>query len=561
MKPLARLCLIFFWGIFTQLQAQPTNPAVIGKPIIINIPQEQSNNALLANMITAGASFDVASISSFENTMQVIAPGANASCPEGKTILSTGEPREVYTRPLFDAKGAFMKNAPSVKSTTPSVTDGWLGTDNILVKSAPGTLMMVRAGASWRAPASKPNWWNNYKIQGNPNGSRIVLFILQSKDCGKTWQEISTVDPMDFDNGQYAAPRPIMNAFGGWDRPEAYFDPFTKALYVTVNAAAGIMNAQGKITKAKDANGKETNADAQYITHFLFKSADGGKTWKKLHQFDGWTPIVMTSTPNGRLYLYSAIGTQPYLKYSLASTGHTTFSAWYPVNYHLANDEKAIFPVGVNPAYSCATYKATNSIARATSGMDSKVRLSYPIMNGSYQTGVAVFEATIEGDQKPPVLKSLALLYAQKASKGSILASGFVEADVSMPASAKTTKSMFWWVEEQPTTADPKFLKDPQGKLVMLNGNPVFNCSAFAADISARYLMFENSQALGFPKSLPLSSNGLNAPKTWNIPNIDQRYYGDYAYGGSFFWNGNLYFFGQWREQQTVSANYIKVKP
>lgn len=548
------LCL---WSSVLAQPNKPTNPApvLLGKPL--SVPDaavlNEVNTRILANVVTAGASFDLANLSSFENTLQVIAPGTNASCPQGKAILSMGEPGDIYTRDLFDDKGNFLKNATPVKSSPIKIEEGWLGTDNILMKPTYGVILMVRSGVTWREDMStKPAWWRSYKIQGNPNGARVVTFILKSADCGKTWEEVSKIDPLVFADGKYAVPRPLCNCFGGWDRQEAYFDPWTKALYVSMNATGGVADASGNVQKVKNANGNWV--DQEVVSHILFKSPDGGKTWAKLHEFGAWTPIVMTSTPNGRLYLYSVMAEQPYLKYSLASSNHTKFSEWYPVNYHLFNNEKAKMPAAANPVYSCGVYKATNSISRATLGSDSKVRLTYSIVNGFQQTGLAVFQASIEKENEPPILKPIALLYGKDKTKDSILSSTFVEPDVSSVLMGKTAKSFLYWVEAQVSNQNNILVKNAKGEQ---------ECSAFSGTVSAHYFVLDSDKALGAPKSEPLSSNGLNAPKSWTIPNLNGsgRYYGDYAYGASFFWKGDVYFFGQWREPKAVAANYIKIKP
>jgi hypothetical protein len=507
----------------------------------------QRDGAIKIGAIPAARSagdFKIADVSAFENSAQVIAPGANLSCSDGRVVLSTGAPVGIYTRSLNNPAAA------PVKSKDIAVADGWLGTDNVLTKMADGSLLLVRNGVSWKDVANKPKWWSKYKVQNNPYGSRVVAFAFRSTDCGATWTQLATIDPLDFQAGKYAVPRPLNGDFGGWDRPEVYVDPWNGNIYVTENAAAGVTDANGSTQKtAPDKDGK--TGDVQVFTHFLFKSDNGGKSWVKIHEFGAWTPIVMTSTPNGRLVLYSAMGDQPKIKFSARHTDD--FTDWMPVNYKLFG--KADIAAAGNPLYGCAVYKATNSISRASFDKSSaKVRITYSIVNGFNQTGIAVAQIDIADNDQISV-KPIALLYGKNNQTTSILSSGFIEPDAPTAAKMTNAKSVLYWTEAEAPNP-PKYTKDADGKQEL-------KCSAFSGTVAARYFVIDSDKALGVPTSEPLSKTETGAPRTWTIANLNGngRFYGDYAYGGAFWANGRINFLGQWRESDSVRAAIVSLAP
>lgn len=513
----------------------------------IDIGKVPGNFTIDPSVLNAGSNFKMANFSAFENTSVVIAPGKNQACPNGKIVLSTGEPeRTIFTRDLNSLNGG----APQKSATPPAVTDGWLGTDNILVKGKDGaTIYLLRNGVTWASVASKPKWWSNYKIAGNPNGSRVVTFVMKSSNCGASFENVGKIDPLNFDNGKFAVPRPILDAFGGWDRLEAYVDPFNGNMFVTVNAAAGVADANGKTKTQLDGNKKTT--DQQVYNHFLFKSSDNGKTWQKIHEYGAWTPIVITTTPNGRIYLYSLMGETPMIAYSTLASGNTKFTEFKKVNYKLFN--LADIEGGVNGVYGCAMYKPTNSISRVSIDTNSsKIRISYPIVNGYNHTGVAIAGVEVS-DTGAPVTTPLALVYGQDMTKQSIMSSQFIEPDADI--AAKSNKAAFYWVEAEATSKNPEITTGADGKEKL-------DCFAFSGKASANYVIINSEKPMGILKGKFLSKTG-SGDRFFNVANMNDRgrYFGDYAYGGSYFANGRSYFLGQWREDDGVQANIISVKP
>jgi hypothetical protein len=105
---------------------------------------------------------------------------------------------------------------------------------------------------------------------------------------------------------------------GGFDRVEAYADPYSNMLYLT-SICAG---AQG-----------EGNAA------LLFSSNNGGQGWRAQQVTDAWAPMLMTSTRAGKLYLFFP-STNPKLWPATvnATTNTVTLGQyWYVFQQHAAS--------------------------------------------------------------------------------------------------------------------------------------------------------------------------------------------------------------------------------
>jgi hypothetical protein len=319
-----------------------------------------------------------------ENTAQAIAPGTCAACPNGRAVFSSSrvEPElSVFPvwRDLYDVTGRFDPNAVAVTTSTfPCETKQHeLGDDNLLIKLKDGSLMAIRQGGTWETVSPKPSWWYQVRINNKPLGTRVPEFVFRSTDCGETWERLSIIDPIDFEDGRYARPRPGENAFGGFNRPEAYADPWTGYVYVSVNAAWGPLVDYSTGQVLEDGGS----------THIVLQSTDGGKTWKIIFKFREpvWTPIVMTSTPNGRLCLFTrgatASGeTEARLYYSKLGSQSLEFIGPKPIYYVLgdgAEGRMKLRPETDLKIYYKLVFMFTNSVSRiSTDTTSSKVRLS-----------------------------------------------------------------------------------------------------------------------------------------------------------------------------------------
>jgi hypothetical protein len=651
----------------------------------------------------------------FENTAQVIAPGINPACPSGQIVLSKGqdnirlkrglEDRTVWLRNLNDPTGGFDTGAVPVEVSLPDTAETVSRTDNLLLKLADDSLLMIRQGKVWEPVSPKPEWWDHVTIGGRPKGTRGAQLVFRSTDCGQTWTLISMIDPARLPNKKYAIPRPEsgsakalwnqsqsdledsvasrgwekyqlttleafvpeggqdarfnvtatktgwlkidkfrqwaagwartdfirnnealgregyrlvrlnayvlpiadgerfnavweqttedrpwvagwtrddfdrknqelrqqgfrlielnsymhpvpdgerfnaiwekstddrlevfgwtgtdlerrhselksrgyqlkivntnvlpipngerfnavwektnenrqtvwgwarndlerfhrrlqaqgfelidLNAYvlpggqgerynaiwtdydrgghlGGWDRPDAYVDPWNGKIFISMYGVGG--SKIDYTTWDKIGPGASGN--------FVFVSEDGARSWNLLTEPNAWTPMVMTTTPNGRVLIFTVRGAPsvPELHYSLLGSGPNyvfkTAEAYYS---EVRNGVHEKLQPAVNPLYSKFVYKATNSISRiSTDAGSSKVRLSYSFMENG-QTGVAVVMVEISDDSSPPKITPLAKFYASDPSR-SILASTFVEPDIAAARDGENT-SLFYWVE------------------------------------------------------------------------------------------------------------------
>ena len=508
----------------------------------------------------------------FENTAQVVAPQTNTICPNGRVIVSTGEADRVALLRDLDANGRVDALSTTGSSFFPLNAENTfipgVGTDNILVKLKGGSLLAVRLGLSWELPNPNPElvapWWNDVTIQNYPKGARVVAFVWRSTNCGNTWTRQSAIDPIIFEAGRFAWPRPgevrcadqsaqgwarsdfdkrvddLANAgyqlastnafvlpdgserfnaiwsktnsgcFGGWDRIEAYADPWNGNVYVSMNATGG--------PTVDYRTWRELEPSAQ--TSLIFESSNGGRTWKQIQKLDNAsTPIVMTSTPNGRLYAYTVIGAQPTLFYSLLNARPAVrFSQPIAVNY---KQDGIPLPAGADSIYGELVFKYTNSISRiSTDATTSKVRLSYQWMDGNGKTAIAVLNVEIPNDAVTPIVTPITTFQAADSST-STLASSFIE-DPNSTMAIRLNTSVLYWIEG---STDP------------------------AKNAFARY-------------SILRGETGYTSPDNLGGPWSPTGSAGHYMYGGSFSSpDGTLNFLTQWAEPGGIRANIVIVPP
>jgi hypothetical protein len=299
--------------------------------------------------------------------------------------------------------------------------------------------------------------------------------------------------------------------FGGWDRIEAYVDPWNGKIYVSMNAAGGPI---------VDYNTWKQTASDDW-TNYIVQSSDGGRTWQLIHTLSAWTPMVMTSTSNGRLFIYSVIGSQPTLFYSLLNSQPMKFSGPVNINYNVADGNSVVpLPASVDPMYSELVYKATNSISRiSVNGASSKVRLSYQWLDKNSRTAVAVVRVEVPNDTTPPIVTPLSIFQAANTGN-SILSTTFVDPDPAGATTAEANISLLYWVEGSTDSTREGIV---------------------------RYSMFRGD------------SNGT-APQTLGGPYKPVWSVAHYLYGGSFLYpNGDLGYLAQWVQSDGIRANIITI--
>ncbi|MEQ1827133.1 MAG: sialidase family protein [Pirellula sp.] len=456
----------------------------------------------------------------FENTAQVIGP-ERRTFPRGRVVVSTGQfgtGPAAWVRDLMDGNGQFDASSLSTRWNFPITARDELGTDNALLKLRDGSLLAIRNGVTWRPLAPKPAWWDHVNVGTYAKGARVGAFVFRSTDGGEHWQEQTIIDPANFDGGRYAVPRPLTNCFGGWDRIEGYADPWNGHVYLSCNAAGGpvVDYSTGAVVEP------ETH------THYVFKSTDNGETWQSILKFDAATPIVMTSTPNGRFYVFSVmeVGTppnnhyQPTLFYSLNGP---MFSSGKPVYYQVDGGVTSIpVLVGADPMYSHFVYKATNSISRiSTDTTSSRVRLTYPWVNANGRTAIAVINVEVPNDFAAPVVLPVAMFQAIDSSC-SVLASSFIDPDATGAVNWKSNTAMLYWIEGSTDVAKESYV---------------------------RYCVFHGE-------------SGYSPPAIIGGPSKPTVSSGHYTYGGSYTHSdGSLNFLPLWVEAGGIRANLVTVPP
>src|SRR5262249_34138434 len=244
----------------------------------------------------------------WENTCRVLAP--TRIYPQGKIVLHPGQPpdlsylQSVISRPIYDGSGNVdLDVSSSNQQNLPN--PGYLGghTDNQIVKLKDGSLLVMRACMYWPTVVNPKPWQQatltDYRGSNVPRvGGRGANVVWHGFHPGKPqpappgeidWVLQGAADPFVFNNGG-------SDGFLASDRPEFYACPYTGYVYLT----AGYVPAQG--TPGYDPTKTPEN---QPKTPVLLYSPNQGKDWYVVTIFTGAAsqdiPLVMTSTPNGRL--------------------------------------------------------------------------------------------------------------------------------------------------------------------------------------------------------------------------------------------------------------------
>jgi hypothetical protein len=333
------------------------------------------------------------------------------------------------------------------------------GDDNQIIRVGGDTVLNLKAGGTTHSLEPRPQWWNTVEISGqNVPGYRVTALFYKSVDRGRTWGK----NPFSLDAARVAFPLQIIGAGqgvevgrsawpqfdpngkreqGGWDRPDAYFCPWTGRLYVHLNSESG--------------NPQDDHATGVSL---LFVSEDGGLTWDtdqngNLVPRYGFDPpyffvVAMTSRPNGNFYLYhTGAGQVPTLMLSI--NGGRTFTS-KPVYFTDDNGTQRLnegfdnqIPVGLEVLPRNAW---THAISRTRSG----VRVAYCSRGMSSQGIRQVYNiVSIDWDSPvtEPAVTSVAELAAQDAS-GHVLYATFIESDrFELDRANLSDATLLYWVE------------------------------------------------------------------------------------------------------------------
>jgi hypothetical protein len=425
----------------------------------------------------------------FENTAKAVPP--SKSFPTGSLVVVTGQPREkvkILYRPLYDTSGNIDMSSPTVESDFPVVPPSGteivklaIATDNQIVRLKDGSLLAEKDGYQW---------------VGTKSESLPRPLLARSTDNGKSWLSLPPVQfPAQWSGG------------GGCDRTELYACPFTGFVYLTTHAGS---------------------PDGKIGTILLFYSVNGGNNWKLIRDnFPSWTPLVMTSTPNGRLFLFHANGEQPTVYYSktpVTADAIPEIGPGYPVNY--MENGKSIPCAGSGPVDTFYQH-AHPSISRISLGTTSnKIRVAYQSQNAQGMQEARVICVDVQDATKAPVVTPITTIRAEDPNHSSVMYFTFIDPDyLNMPANAQTNASLLYWIEVSRTLSSRK-------RYII------------------RGVVFEGESRYTSPMCLSVR-NG--APRSWS----KKQDIGDYMAGG-FFWKDNtLNYVAQWVEPEGIKANIV----
>ncbi len=191
-------------------------------------------------------------------------PDADALCPvpgQPEHFVKCCEHDQTKPRPMYSFEGA---------------------ADTVIVRLPNGDVGQLGVMERWKH-RDFPDALGVCDATAERNGNALVFRI--SHDCGHTWDVLGEINSTDV-----SAPGSGLDfggAAGGFDRPEMYYDPWSGTIWAAASATG--VTADGK----------------PYAVQVLFSSTDLGTTWVQASSLiSGYTAHVMTSTPQGRLYVF-----------------------------------------------------------------------------------------------------------------------------------------------------------------------------------------------------------------------------------------------------------------
>jgi hypothetical protein len=468
--------------------------------------------------------------------------------------------QSAITRPIYDPSGKVdVDVAHSTETPLPLPPRSTLGghTDNHIVRHKDGSLLAVRACGYW-APVNNPKSWQQASLPDNRGSTATHVGMRGANVCwrgaavsgGLTWTLQGAADPF------LVNPSPG-DGYCASDRPEAYACPFTGYVYI----AARYYPFSAMKDPAWKAVPTDGTASVQLV---VLCSKDKGKTWQVVVTLTGAAstnpPLVMTSTPNGRLFLFHWVGGAGELFCSNlfnASVGELPqIHAVYGQEEHDVGDSTNGYRLVLNesivgysekvngkstgaPPDASVDAKNVNTISHptlsraSTDKSTSRIRVSLLALNEHGRNIYVIVDVGVRDLDglphiEPGSLKRAAKIAAKDPVGHSVLRGTFIDPDyISLPSGYTSNTAMFYWLDWPAGTA---------------------------TDLSARYCFISGwpSQASAIG---PLSvANG--APRSWSTADPG----GDYMTGGFFFREG-LNYVPQWRESDGIRANVVHIKP
>jgi len=226
------------------------------------------------------------------------------SCQAGRMALSGSvvgatQNEDIVRINLSDWSEAVPAGPPAL----PPEISGSLENDGQMVRTKAGALVLARGVIK------------NNPIAGLPGPFiRSATVFWRSVDCGSTWTFLSSLDPLAWPTGSascanFGQPQP--GGMGGWDREEAYVDPASGRLYLSMSGNACTNPFVGKqllFKSVKSADDTFTGNDTDFT---VSESTDLGMVTL--------TSLGGSPTQDGRLYMHGCPGFVPKVAWRTAT--------------------------------------------------------------------------------------------------------------------------------------------------------------------------------------------------------------------------------------------------
>ncbi|KAH0537829.1 hypothetical protein FGG08_005442 [Glutinoglossum americanum] len=446
------------------------------------------------------------------------------ACPAGSLNLALGQSRGTagfLHRPLFQS-GKIDITSPTTKTTYPVNARNAVNTDNHIIRLHDGSLLAVKDGYTL-GPNPPPRKDQAVMGAGQQVGQRSAEFF-RSTNCGATWEFHSTIDYgrdlgskygipqlVGGDNrpdapvpGQDTNPDGSQEQVTSADRPEIYSCPFTGFVYMTTRVISGPYNTS---------------------TLLLLYSKDLGKSWELIKEdFLALSRVTMTSTPNGRLFLFRLVEAQPTVYWTLGpvTAGEKPIiSPAYAVNYVENGVKLPVSSSGAPTGLDPSSYGP--SVSRlSTDTISSRIRAAYHTVNEFGMQEVRVININVKDPNRAPIVKPVKAIKTHNPQLYNILYYTFIDPDyLDMETGVKSNTAVLYWIEA----------------LAQVN-------------TTARYIVFDGSSNTSCPQYL---STKVGQPRTW----VKLGSIGDYMAGGFFWKDKTLNYVSHWVEPDGIHGNVV----
>jgi hypothetical protein len=492
-----------------------------------------------------------------EITAAASAPTGSGPCKDGMILVSAGNGTQQLLMghlqsPLpasFDLAGwngtTWQKRGTGPIDPPPTgSTEAPEGSDSQTARLANGDLLLMWNGST-QSPlpnSSSLDWWNDWGTPGNvileglkprfPTGQRDgyrAAQVIWRYSCAQgKWLETRMLDggpAQGLDKAGQLKPGHCVKGspwYRGFDRPELYVDPWG------VNASEQRIYVSTRCSRPDDDDSTQ-----------VFMSPDTGVTWNPSGvRLGPGTPVVMTTTFNGRLLMLQPSGNIPALHWSDDNGASLSSPAGgYDVTYVIANpkpDEQARYElsqlagdvtgVGHSNAYTLSLGRTGSNAALAVYPSVEKVKVNDKMIQR--QVAAVVWVVT-KGKDEPPIVVPIKIIRAQ-APEGSVLMPSLIQDD--RPDSNIRT-NLIYWLE---TVSPPANATDPVKML-------------------ARYMTFTGVVAN--------AEQLLSDAAGWEMNNrTPYKAMGDYMKGSFYAHNGNMNFVAVWPQVPPTVATKDKTQ-